>query len=301
MRSKPMELSRTVKRSASVRAGGVLILLLFCVPFTSTWPLAKAQDPRAVASRYIPQGSIIEQALRGNFGPCRDGIVAVYRMNENAGPRYAGLALIPAAGGGYREATLADIHQFDNLTVENSGISTVLFADLDGDRENEVLILIKGLRRVPESGSFLVVSVQDWHEGAFRILHDHERYFGDRCESALCVKSKIAALIQYRGSYVSHTAGISADLAIALDESGVLTGTWHAVYGRAHFCDRLTFRVEPAGSSANLVRWSDAAERYEVIGHLAASRFGATIRFVKDLGAFDCGAGHPLEIRLKRR
>ena len=295
-----MEFSHILKQNASAGAG-ILTLLLCCVPFASTWPITKAHDPRVVASRYIPKGSTIEQALRGNFGPCREGIVAVYRMEGSYGPRYAGLVLIPAAGGGYREVPLADIHQFDNLTVENSGINTVLFADLDGDRENEVLILIKGLRRVPESGSFLVVSVQDWHEGAFRFLPDHERYFGDRCENSMCVKSKIAALIQYRGSYASRAEGISADLVIALDESGVLTGTWSALYGRAHFCDRLTFRVEPAGSSANLVRWSDAAERYEVIGRLVASRFGATIRFVKDLGAFDCGAGHPLEIRMKRR
>jgi hypothetical protein len=277
--------------------------LVLCAAIGAAASAAKKgrDDARDTAAAHLPPGAVLEQAARGDFGPHRGGIILTYREGEGDGARYAGAGLVPTEAAVYRRVPLADIRQFDDLTVENTGIGTILFADLDGDRENEALILIKGMRRGPGGHSLMIVSVQDWKDGAFRALAPYELYFSDLCDSAVRVKGMIASLIQYRGGYVSKTPGVSADLRVDLADNGILTGTWNAVYGRAHTCDKLVFSVKPAGSRAELVRWSDGTGRDEVIGFMAASAGGAVVRFVRDLGEFDCGAGHPSEVRMKRK
>jgi len=250
--------------------------------------------------RHLPDGRELVHASQGAFGPAADGIVMLYREEGCADCRYEGMSLVPGKGGLYRAVPLPAIRQFDNLTVQNDGIGSVLFVDADGDGRNEVLVLVKGLRRGPGGYPLACVAVLGWDGASFRALAAYENYFGESCDSAAQVRAMTGLLAGVRGSYVSETAGVSADMTITLSENGSITGTWNAVYGAAHMCDRLTFTVRQSGGTTELVRWSDGAGAEVVMGTMRVSGKGATVRFIRDPGEFDCGAGHPAVVKLVR-
>lgn len=250
--------------------------------------------------RRLPQGQELVHASQGAFGAAADGVIMIYREEGCADCRYEGLALVPGKGGAYRAVPLPAIRQFDNLAVQNDGIGAVIYLDANGDGRNEVLVLVKGLRRGPDGYPLACVAVLGWDGGSFRALAAYENYFGESCDSAAQVRAMIGLLAGVRGAYVSETAGVSADMTIMLSENGAITGTWSSVWGAAHMCDRLTFTVRQSGGTTELVRWSDGAGADVVVGTLRVSGKGATVRFIRDPGEFDCGAGHPAVVKLKR-
>ncbi|HNW29762.1 MAG TPA: hypothetical protein PKN50_14890, partial [Spirochaetota bacterium] len=163
------------------------------------------------------------------------------------------------------------------------------------------LIPVRGFRRGPEGYPLMVVAVIDWNGTAFVRLEKAELYFGDLCSSVTQVKAMINLLVTCSGTYVSETPGMSADLVIALAANGELTGTWNAVYGQAHLCDRLTFTLRQGRGRIELVKTSASSGADEVIGAMQVNGRKAVLRFLKDLGEYDCGAGHLPVVKLRRK
>ncbi len=251
--------------------------------------------------RHLPQGRELVHASQGRFGPVADGVIMIYREEGCTDCGYEGMALVPGKGGAYRPVPFPAIRQFDNLTVQNEGIGPVLYMDADFDGSNEALIVVRGMRRGPGGHPLAGIAVMGWDRGSIRALTAYESYFGDSCDSAAKVRAMIGFLAGVRGSYTSETAGVSADMKIVLSENGVVTCTWSAVYGAAHICDALVFTVRQSGGTIELVRWSDGAGADVVIGTMQVSGKGATVRFIRDLGEFDCGAGHPAVVKMVRK
>jgi hypothetical protein len=239
--------------------------------------------------------------LQGDFGTAVDGVIVVYQEEGCAECRYGGFALITDKSGASRAVALPDIRQFDNLTVDNRGVGQALFADIDFDGQKEVLVPVRGYRKGPEGYPLMVVAVIDWNGTAFVRLKKAELYFGDLCSGAIQVKAMINLLVTCAGAYVSETPGVSADLTVALASNGDLTGTWNAVYGRAHLCDRLTFTLRQGRGRIELVKTSASSGADEVIGAMQVNGRKAVLRFLKDLGEYDCGAGHPPVVKLRRK
>ena len=158
-----------------------------------------------------------------------------------------------------------------------------------------------GYRRGPEGYPLMVVAVMDWNGKAFGSMEQAELFFGDTCSHANQVKAMLHLLVTCSGTYVSETPGISADLTVALAANGDLAGTWNAVYGQAHMCDRLTFLLRQGSGRIELVKTGIASGADEVIAAMQVTGKKAVIRFLKDLGEYDCGAGHPSVIRLRRK
>lgn len=260
-----------------------------------------ADDTDERARRSVPAGSVVVSASRGDFGPFKNGILVIHREEASADCRYAGMALIPQKDRSYRAVNLPDLRQFDNLTVDNAGVGPALFADVDEDGQKEVLIPVRGNRKGPDGYPLMVVAVMDWNGKDFASLEKLENYFGDTCSNAVQVRAMINLLVTCAGTYVSETAGVSADLVIALAQNGELTGTWNAVYGQAHMCDRLAFGIRQGRGRVELVKTGAQSGADEVIGAMQVSGGKAVIRFLKDLGEFDCGAGHPPVVKLKRK
>lgn len=250
--------------------------------------------------RNLPRGQETVCVSRGDFGPTAGGVIVVYREEECSECSYAAMALIPLKGGSSRSVALPDIRQFDNLTVDNRSAGPVLFADVDSDGQKEILIPIGGYRKGPEGYPLMVVAVMDWNGTDFSVLTKAENYFGDLCSNATQVRAMINTLVTSSGSYVSETAGVSADLTVALGEDGELKGTWNSVYGQAHMCDRLTFNLRQGRGRIELVKGGPSGAD-EVIGAMQVTGKKAVIRFIKDLGEFDCGAGHPPVVKLRRK
>ncbi|MBP7737093.1 MAG: hypothetical protein KA369_14035 [Spirochaetes bacterium] len=250
--------------------------------------------------RSLPAGQETACVSQGDFGPTVGGAIVIYREEECSECRYSGLALVPQKGGPRRVVQLPDIRQFDNLTVDNRGAGPILFADVDSDGQKEVLILVSGYRKGPEGYPLTVVAVMDWNGTSFAALTKVENYFSDQCSNATQVRAMINTLVTCAGSYMSETAGVSADLAVSLGENGELKGTWNSVYGQAHLCDRLTFNLRQGRGRIELVK-GGASGADEVIGAMQVTGKKAVIRFLKDLGEFDCGAGHPPVVKLRRK
>ncbi len=274
----------------------ILFVLLFASLSAAALPNLDGE-----VRRHLPPGQDAVCVSQGDFGPSGNGVIVVYQEEGCSECRYAGLALIPQKGGGYRAVNLPDIRQFDNLTVDNRGAGPALFADVDSDGQKEVLIPVRGYRKGPEGYPLLVVAVMDWNGTAFASSEKVELYFGDLCSNATQVRAMINLLVTCAGTYVSETAGVSADLAIALASNGQLTGTWSAVYGQAHMCDKLTFTLRQSGGRIELVKTRAVSGADEVIGAMQISGGKAVIRFLKDLGEYDCGAGHPSVVKLRRK
>ena len=168
--------------------------------------------------RHLPDGRELVHASQGAFGPAADGIVMLYREEGCADCRYEGRALVPGKGGLYRAVPLPAIRQFDNLTVQNDGIGSVLFVDADGDGRNEVLVLVKGLRRGPGGYPLACVAVLGWDGASFRALAAYENYFGESCDSAAQVRARRGSLQGEVRTYRRRQA--SADATITLSENG---------------------------------------------------------------------------------
>lgn len=251
--------------------------------------------------RHLPREREAVMVARGDFGPAANGTIVIHQEEGCAECRYAGLALVAEKGAAFRAVALPDIRQFDNLTVDNRGVGNALFADIDGDGQKEVLIPVRGYRRGPEGYPLMVVAVMDWNGKAFGSMEKAELFFGDTCSNASQVKAMLHLLVTCSGTYVSETPGISADLTVALAANGELTGTWNAVYGRAHLCDRLTFALGQGNGRIELVKSGASSGADEVIGAMQVTGKKAVIRFLKDLGEFDCGAGHPPVVKLRRK
>jgi hypothetical protein len=250
--------------------------------------------------RSLPRGQEAVCVSQGNFGSIADGVIVIYREEGCSECRYSGIALIPQKGGPRRIVPLPDIRQFDNLTVDNGSAGPILFADVNFDGQKEVLIPVSGNRKGPEGYPLMVVAVMEWNGTAFIALTKAENYFSDICSNATQVRAMINTLVTCSGAYVSETAGISADLTIALADSGELRGTWNSIYGQAHLCDRLTFTVRQGRGRIELVK-SGPSGTDEVIGAMQISGPRAVLRFLKDLGEYDCGAGHPPVVKLRRK
>ena len=275
----------------------------FCLVLIIMTGAAAAALPRmdGVVRRHLPAGRELVHASQGRFGSVADGVIMLFKEEGCDDCRYEGMALVPGKGGAYRPVPLPAIRQFDNITVQNGGIAAVLYMDADGDARNEVLVMVKGLRRGPGGYPLSCVAVLGLDGGAFRALAAYENYFGDTCDSAAKARAMIGFLAGVRGSYSSETAGVSADMKIFLSENGGVTGTWSSVYGAAHICDTLVFTVRQAGGTTGLVRWSDVAGADVVMGILSVAGMDATVRFIRDLGEFDCGAGHPMMVKMKKK
>ncbi len=250
--------------------------------------------------RFLPRGQEAVCVSRGDFGPTAGGVIVISREEECSECRYTAMALIPQKGGSSRSVALPDIRQFDNLTVDNRSAGPVLFADVDFDGQKEILILVSGYRKGPEGYPLMVVAVMDWNGTSFAALTKVENYFGDLCSNRTQVRAMINTLVTCAGTYVSETAGVSADLVVALGDNGELMGTWNSVYGQAHMCDRLTFTLRQSRGRIELVKGGPSGAD-EVIGAMQVSGGKAVIRFLKDLGEYDCGAGHPPVVKLRRK
>ncbi|HOT43983.1 MAG TPA: hypothetical protein PLM53_05975 [Spirochaetota bacterium] len=265
--------------------------------------LSAASLPRVDTEvrRHLPHGKEAVMVSRGDFGTAENGAVVIYQEEGCAECRYAGMALVAEKGGAYRAVAFPDIRQFDNLTVDNRGVGQALYADIDFDGQKEVLIPVKGYRKGPEGYPLMVVAVMDWNGKAFVRIEKAELFFGDTCSNAVEVKAMLHLLVTCSGTYVSETPGISADLTVALAANGELTGIWNAVYGRAHMCDRLTVALRQGNGRIELVKTGIASGADEVIAAMQVTGKKAVIRFLKDPGEFDCGAGHPPVVKLRRK
>lgn len=255
----------------------------------------------AIVSKYLPVDTVLVLSEKGDFGAGKKCSIAIYQERECSECLYSGLALMPKNSSEYQTIKLPEFRQFDNVTVENSGIAGILFVDVDTDGQSEVMILVKGQRRGPDGYPLMTVAVLDWTGKTFKALEPVERYFSDICSTVNDVRAMISALAMFPGVFVSETPGVMADLEVVLTDQGRLTATWSALYSETHTCGPVSFTVKPNKGKGDLVSMNKTTGEDERIGVIQIAGRKAVVTFLKNMADFDCGAGHPREIRLKRK
>ncbi|MFZ5365403.1 MAG: hypothetical protein ACOZBH_04390 [Patescibacteria group bacterium] len=250
-----------------------------------------------IATQYLPDGYEFEhQVLKGSFGPWSEAILFFYKEKDCFHCRWAGKALIKEKTG-YKQLSLPDLNQFDNQTVDNIKIASVMFTNLDADQDNEIIILNEGYKKGPNGWSIYNTAVLDWRSSAFEDLYAWQNYFNENCENAECLKKYIGAYQNFVGSYESPNEAIAADLVVKPDSDGILSATWNALYLTDHICEA-SFIVTVV--EANWIRlYSGEGEK---TGNIIKRENGSyEINFYSDLSELDCGAGHPLAVDMEKK
>jgi len=249
-----------------------------------------------IAEQYLPNGQELEhQVLKGNFGLWQNAILFFYKEKDCFQCRWSGKVLIPQ-NGTYKQLNLPDFNQFDNETVDNIKIASVMFTNLDRDAQNEIIILNEGYRKGPSGYSLFNTAVLDWQYAKFGEMYKWEAYFDENCENAECLKEYIGAYQNFFGDFKVENEYIVGDLNITLTETGQLAGSWDAGYGEGHMCI-VDFYIDIVES--DWVRFYVGADDKGNIAFLENGNLEIT--FDTDMSELDCGYGHPDVLELQKK
>jgi len=253
------------------------------------------QSLKDIASAYLPAGKEFEhQVIRGNFGSWQDAIIFFYKDKDCFNCYWYGKALIPQ-NNTYKQLNLPNFNQFDNQTVDNIKIASVLFENLDRDKENEIIILNEGFKRGPQGWPIFNTAVLNWQYYQFNEMTAWQNYFNENCENAQCLRKYINAYFNFFGQYSVENENISANLKINRDANGNFTASWKANYGEDKKCN-VIFDISVAESD-----WVRLYANNEAKGSLEKINDDKIeFRFETDLQELACDAGHPEVLTLKK-
>ncbi|HUT21789.1 MAG TPA: hypothetical protein VMX18_00070 [Candidatus Bipolaricaulota bacterium] len=252
-------------------------------------------DISKIAAGHLDAGAELEYLPQsGDFGAWNDAILMFYKAQGCVQCEFYGKVLAPKTAG-YKEIAFPAFHQFDNETVDNIGIVSVMFTNIDFDRENEIIILTEGYKKGPSGWSIYNTAVLDWQKTEFKPITKLENYFGEHCQDADCVKQLLETYFNFVNTYTIDNENITADLIIALTDQGELTGRWDAVYGAGHTCE-VNALIEPSSPNTASVAIND-----KQIAELAIESGKANLNFLTDMSQFDCGSEHPDEVSLRKK
>lgn len=254
------------------------------------------QSLKDIASAYLPAGKEFEhQVIRGNFGSWQDAIIFFYKDKNCFNCHWYGKVLIPQ-NNTYKQLNLPDFNQFDNQTVNNIKIASVLFENLDRDKENEIIILNEGFKRGPQGWPIFNTAVLNWRFYQFNEMTAWQNYFNENCENAQCLRKYINAYFNFFGEYSAENDYLTANLSISSNGKGNLNALWDATYGKAHTC-KVNFNIEVIED--DLIKISKNGNEKGEIRYLNKDK--VQINFNTDLSELDCGSGHPDQIELQQK